>query len=824
VSPMECQNSYSSEEFNILFRRLINHENSELYPYQEKVTRSLLSGKNIILRAPTGAGKTWAALLPFFYALYKKKLFVDKVLYALPLRALASQLHRSTATSCLSAGWKVLTKPAAFGENDLTGSTITISIQTGEQQDDPFFQGDIIFTTIDQLLSSYILQPLSLPDRLANINAGALLGSLIVFDEFHLLDPDLSMGTAIEMMDRLSPFCRFLIMTATLSDNSIKWLSKHLGTFEIVDLEKLEIKLIEKKKESPTVRKWVYIDQPLTAERILQKHRHGQRTLVLVNTVKRAQQLYKAIERLKRFNNTNLQDVTVCLLHSRYFPEDRAIKEQQVISFLGKEQQKKAGNIIFISTQVVEAGMDFSVDVLHSELAPMNSLVQRAGRCVRYGGEGIIYIYNVENVAPYSAAIMEETSKVLKKISGMVLTFFEEKEAVNKVHGNSEVQKLQQYNNLYHQRQRICKAMDGLLSNAPVELIRDISSINVLVAAQPEKIRFDLPGQWPETLSVPLHSLRSFLNKAKNSNHSQSWIAKFPVFNGDESNHDQRWEWHDYNENTYPWFLVLNPHFAYYSADLGLVLGDSGTGEIREIKYRKRDPKASYHYRCETMSKHLSLVMGQFEKIKEKCLCSIKYLAAYLNISEQEVIKAVKLALLLHDTGKLTQDWERGAKTWQEYKTPGCIPSEPLAHTDYDPEKDWEIQKQFSRRPVHAVEGSFAVHQYLYDLFEEQPEIAACIFTAIARHHTGRASALKYFTLIPSAVEVLNRALQNAGFKPIRNILDKPGKSDCNIVGGFASQHMITAMQDPDWLPLYFFIVRQLRLSDQAGTMEGVNQ
>ena len=217
--------------------------------------------------------------------------------------------------------------------------------------------------------------------------------------------------------------------------------------------------------------------------------------------------------------------------------------------------------------------------------------------------------------------------------------------------------------------------MDGLLNNAPVELIRDISSLNVLVAAQPEKIRFDLPGQWPETLSVPMHSLRSFLNKVKKeSNHSQSWIAKFPVFNDDESNQDQRWEWHDYNENNYPWFLVLNPYFAYYSADLGLILGDAGAGETKEIKYRKRDPKARYHYRCETMLKHLSLVMGQLEKIKEKSLCSIKYLAEYLNISEQEVIKAVKLALLLHDTGKLTQDWEQGAKTWQEYKLPVVFP------------------------------------------------------------------------------------------------------------------------------------------------------
>ena len=46
-----------------------------------------------------------------------------------------------------------------------------------------FFRSDLIFTTIDQLLSSYVFLPVSLPDRVGNINAGALIGSLVVFDE-----------------------------------------------------------------------------------------------------------------------------------------------------------------------------------------------------------------------------------------------------------------------------------------------------------------------------------------------------------------------------------------------------------------------------------------------------------------------------------------------------------------------------------------------------------------------------------------------------------------------------------------------------------------
>lgn len=49
------------------------------------------------------------------------------------------------------------------------------------------------------------------------INAGALLSSLVVFDESHLLEAGKSMDTAIEMLKRLLPFSQFVIMTATMS-------------------------------------------------------------------------------------------------------------------------------------------------------------------------------------------------------------------------------------------------------------------------------------------------------------------------------------------------------------------------------------------------------------------------------------------------------------------------------------------------------------------------------------------------------------------------------------------------------------------------------
>ena len=63
------------------------------YPYQERVEERLRAGDSVILRVPTGAGKTWAAVAPFVYSVIAGQREADRLLYALPLRSLASSLH-----------------------------------------------------------------------------------------------------------------------------------------------------------------------------------------------------------------------------------------------------------------------------------------------------------------------------------------------------------------------------------------------------------------------------------------------------------------------------------------------------------------------------------------------------------------------------------------------------------------------------------------------------------------------------------------------------------------------------------------------------------
>lgn len=784
-------------KLNLLFQQLMSNNDISLFSFQKRVALSLLSGKNIILRAPTGSGKTWAALLPFILKRLEGETLFDRVLYTLPLRSLAAQLYQTTKDACQ----KVKAPDSA--------DVINVTIQTGEQQEDKFFQGEIIFTTIDQLLSSYLMNPVSLPRRLANINTGALVGSLIILDEFHLLDPERSMGTALEMLDRLNGYCTFILMTATLSDNAVSWLQNKLPNTITIDLLPEEILLIENNKKKPTSRKWIYDDKEISMKQILNNHRS--RTLVIANTVSRAQEYYQELRRLAPC------ETDIHLLHSRFYPEDRKNIEKELVFRLGKGRQNINDNYILVSTQVVEAGMDFSVEHLYSELAPINSLIQRAGRCARYGGEGFVTVFSPAGYLPYGKEEMDATAEVLHDLSGSIFTWEQERAAVNTVLGDRETSFLSAYGNLYSRREKVNLAMDGILNSAREELIRDINSINVIVTDKPELIRLDHVESWPEMLSVPISSMYSFLKNMSDKT-GTNWLIKAPyaVDPGSDEEMAIRFNWRELDAAAMPsaWLLAVNPKFAAYSRELGLILGSSA-GEM-DVRYGDRGVRTRYQYRMETFPEHVQQVLKQYRQQQKKYVSASRLLVTHLDVTEEMIEKAGVLAVILHDTGKLCAGWQHVARKWQEFKTPGQVPSTPLAHTDYDPLTDSHVPM----RPPHAVEGAYAVSDYLFAVFEGKEDIAACVLTAIARHHTGHAQKLSTFILDKMAVGTLNGCLCEEGLPVADELLEKPDESTRN---GIFCREFLAACNEEDgkWLPLYWYLVRRLRLADQAGTAEG---
>ena len=122
-----------------------------------------------------------------------------------------------------------------------------------------------------------------------------------------------------------------------------------------------------------------YIDR--LAAMVVDAHADGRMTLVIVNQVRRAQALHAALKKLLTDQSTATPELA--LVHSRYRRPDRQREMDKV--FAGeKGVDSSSGNLIVVSTQAVEAGVDISAAVLFTELAPWTSMVQRFGRANRF--------------------------------------------------------------------------------------------------------------------------------------------------------------------------------------------------------------------------------------------------------------------------------------------------------------------------------------------------------------------------------------------------------------------------------------------------------
>lgn len=97
---------------------------------------------------------------------------------------------------------------------------------------------------------------------------------------------------------------------------------------------------------------------------------------VIVNTVKRAQLIGSQLIEI-------FGDDIVDIIHSAFIATDRATKEEKLLKMIGKDGDRPKFKII-IGTQVLEQSLDIDFDVLITDLAPMDLLLQRIGRLQRH--------------------------------------------------------------------------------------------------------------------------------------------------------------------------------------------------------------------------------------------------------------------------------------------------------------------------------------------------------------------------------------------------------------------------------------------------------
>lgn len=139
-----------------------------------------------------------------------------------------------------------------------------------------------------------------------------------------------------------------------------------------------------------------------------ERHRAGELTLVVLNTVEAARQV---------FRHLNKDAPAECtLLHSRF----RAVEREQLM----KQVTERPQNRIVVSTQVIEAGIDLNASVLITEAAPWPSLVQRVGRCNRTGRvkDAELWWIAPQKPGPYEQQDIDATGAALSRLEGEPVT------------------------------------------------------------------------------------------------------------------------------------------------------------------------------------------------------------------------------------------------------------------------------------------------------------------------------------------------------------------------------------------------------------------
>ncbi len=382
-------------EIKYFYKHIFNIKKPHLYQIEvwDKSKRYLSKGSPILIRAPAGAGKTEAVLAPFLRQFVEKEFFIaPRLIYVLPMRVLINQIKE---------------RIERYAKN-ITPDT-TVKIQHGDIPDSPFFIGDIIITTLDQFIYGFARASRQVGHHL-DVPAGAIASSLIVFDESHMYRDEFTFSVMRAILEILNNSnIPFVVMTATMPETLEKSLFENIDLKEDQKIEgdiSIENEVIMHLEEKPLINEeGINIPQEL-----LQKIQN-KKTLIVVNQVKRAQRIYDEIKRI-----LELKEDEIVLLHSRFIKRDREIHENKAIELM----KDRENNIrIVVSTQVLEAGMDFSADILITEIAPADAIVQRAGRCARYKGEkGEMHIFQIENgkgCLPYKKEDIEKTFKWLKE-------------------------------------------------------------------------------------------------------------------------------------------------------------------------------------------------------------------------------------------------------------------------------------------------------------------------------------------------------------------------------------------------------------------------
>ncbi len=346
---------------------------TERVPYAYQSAFATAPSLPDLLEAPTGSGKTAAAVLGWLWRRLhgtreQRREAGRRLVFCLPMRTLVEQTERSIRLWCDRLGLRA----PQLGVHALLGGAVDDAWEGHPDRE------TILIGTQDQLLSRALMRGYAMSRYLWPVHFALLHNDCTwVMDEVQLMGVGSSTASQLQAFrERMNATgsARTVWMTATLAEGRLRTVDVARDFVRqpfVATEEPLQRRLHANKalvRASVTVGKKDSFDG--LAKEIGAAHQPGTLTLVVVNRVGRAQELCSLLGKESAVEAT-------ALIHSRFRSADRRRIEQSALSgsFHG----------VLVATQAIEAGVDLSARTLFSELAPWSSLVQRFGRLNRAG-------------------------------------------------------------------------------------------------------------------------------------------------------------------------------------------------------------------------------------------------------------------------------------------------------------------------------------------------------------------------------------------------------------------------------------------------------
>lgn len=266
------------------------------------------------------------------------------------------------------------------------------------------WQSEVVVTTFVQLLNSIFSNDKSLLMKLPNI-----ANAIVILDEIQTVSYEYwqLIKNVFEVLGEMYN-CYFILMSAT---QPLIFLPQK-EIIEIVPNYEEYFQFFNRTKLINRAKTKISLDD--FSQEVLDYHENNPQKdiLVILNTKKHSKKLFENIR-----ETIDLETVDIYYLSTLITPFER----KEIIKRIKQDSTKPK---IVISTQLIEAGVDISVDTVFRAIAPIDSIIQAAGRSNRYDEKayrGEVYLYDIKemdkaNGMIYGAALLLKTQNVLKNI------------------------------------------------------------------------------------------------------------------------------------------------------------------------------------------------------------------------------------------------------------------------------------------------------------------------------------------------------------------------------------------------------------------------